>query len=74
MGMPNLPISSAIHQTEIEIDEEGSKSATGTAVIATRSFDPPPPTPEFHCTRSFVFTINDRVTSEILFFGVFRGY
>lgn len=62
-----------MHKAKIEIDEEGSVAAAATATMSrSMSFMKPEPV-NFHCDHPFVFMINDRVTQEVLFAGVYRG-
>lgn len=72
-GDRDLYINEVIHQTFIEIDEEGTEAAAATAVVmAPTSPGPgyqPPPIPEFRADRPFVFFIQDNRNDLILFFG-----
>lgn len=63
----NVSFDDILHKTVIEINEEGTVAAA-----ATGSFARSMPF-EFQCDHSFLFTINDLVTKEILFAGVYRG-
>ena len=71
MGFTDLPFDDAIHKATIDIDEEGSVATAATAIIVSRGggnkID------EFFCDHPFIFMINDRVSHEILFTGVYRG-
>lgn len=68
-GFANVPVTfdDIVHKAVIEIDEDGAVAAAATGSFA-RSMPE-----EFYCDHPFIFTINDRITQEILFAGVFRG-
>lgn len=72
MGFKGLPFDTVIHKAIIEIDEEGTKASAATAAISRGgiSFGD---APEFHCDHPFIFMINDLVSQEVLFAGVYRG-
>ena len=70
MEFKDLPYDDVIHKAKIDIDEEGSVASAATAAIMSRGMDIPF---EFNCDHPFIFMINDRVTHEILFAGVYRG-
>lgn len=62
-----------IHKAKIEIDEDGSVAAAATATMSrSLTFMDAEPI-EFHCDHPFIFMINDLVSQEILFAGVYRG-
>lgn len=62
-----------IHKAKIEIDENGSVAAAASATMSrSMTFFESEPI-KFHCDHPFVFMINDRVSQEILFAGVYRG-
>lgn len=71
-GDRDLYIDEVIHQTFIEVDEEGTEAAAATAVIMKESsgidFEPDP-IPIFRADRPFIFFIQDNRTNLILFFG-----
>ena len=77
MGLKDAPFDSAIHQAKIEIDGEGAEEATGVTgkviykLLGTLVIKPDPI--YFHCDHPFIFMINDRVSHEVLFAGVYRG-
>lgn len=71
MGFKGLPFDEVIHKAIIEIDEEGTKASAATAAIE-RSMSSEE-VPEFHCDHPFIFMINDLVSQEVLFAGVYRG-
>ncbi|AKB79146.1 Serine protease inhibitor (serpin family) [Methanosarcina horonobensis HB-1 = JCM 15518] len=66
-----LSISRVIHQTFIDVKEEGTEAAAATAVVMERgmsiSWDPKPK--EFKADHPFMFFIEDRRTNCILFMG-----
>ncbi len=62
-------INRVIHQTFLEVNEEGSEAAAVTIVeIFTESFDPNAP-PNFTVNRPFYFCIREREKNTILFMG-----
>lgn len=63
----HLFISEVIHQTFLEVDEEGAEAAAATAVVVLKGFD----TPRFRMVvdRPFFCTIQDNKTGAILFMG-----
>lgn len=64
----------AIHKAKIEIDEDGSTAAAAVATFSrSLKFDEPKEPTKFHCDHPFVFMIKDRVSTEVLFAGVYRG-
>ncbi|NJM45894.1 MAG: hypothetical protein HC860_06710 [Alkalinema sp. RU_4_3] len=69
-GMPEERITSAIHQTFLEVNEAGSEAAAATVVIATRGFNPN--TFRMTVDRPFVCIIHDRDSGVILFTGIIR--
>ncbi|MCG6858929.1 MAG: serpin family protein [Salaquimonas sp.] len=63
-----IHISQIAHKAFIEVDEEGTEAAAGTAVeFSVRSVAPP--SAEFRLDRPFVFMIVDRPTGAVLFMG-----
>jgi serpin B len=65
-------IGKVIHQTFLDVDEEGSEAAAATAVteIMVTSRRPPPPPPViFRADKPFLFMLRDRRTGLILFMG-----
>lgn len=68
-GYADVPVTfdDIVHKAVIEMDENGAVAAAATGSFARSMPD------EFHCDHPFIFTINDRITQEILFAGVFRG-
>jgi serpin B len=67
MGAGPLRISSVIHKSFIEVNEEGTEAAAATAVIMTRSLQP-----SFQMTldRPFFYAIRDNETGMLLFTGI----
>ncbi|MDF7800115.1 serpin family protein [Pontiellaceae bacterium B1224] len=61
----NLYIGTAIHQTFIEVNEEGTEAAGATA-IAMRAYNAPTP---FTVNHPFLFLIRENSTGTILFIG-----
>lgn len=65
-----LRIAKVIHQTYINVDEEGTEAAAATAVIMERLAAPIPREPfKFRADHPFVFLIRDRASGSILFMG-----
>ncbi len=65
-----IAISSVIHKTFIEIDEEGTEAAAVTAVLMLGSaLQPPEEIMEFKADKPFTFLIRDNVSGETLFIG-----
>lgn len=66
-----LMISRVIHDTYVEVTEEGTEAAAVTIVeFATTSVGPQPlPTPIFKVNRPFIFVIREQSTGVILFIG-----
>ena len=74
MGLKDAPFDSAIHQAKIEIDGEGAEERTGVTVFKMCGSLVIQPHPiYFICDHPFIFMINDRVSHEVLFAGVYRG-
>ena len=65
-GRQDLHIAAAIHQSFVEVNEEGTEAAaaTGVSVGATSL-----PSVSFIANRPFLFVIHDNVTGSILFMG-----
>ena len=66
-----LSLSSAVHKSYIEVNEEGSEAAAATALFGFRSARPLFHT-EFVANHPFVFFIYDKETDIILFHGVLQ--
>lgn len=74
-GFPNLfeeevplAISSVVHQSFVEVNEEGSEAAAATVVSVVLTSAPPEPT-TITLDKSFVFMIREKHTGIILFIG-----
>jgi serine protease inhibitor len=67
MGAGPLMISSVIHKSFIEVNEEGTEAAAATAVIMMRS---PQPSFQMVLDRPFLCAIRDNETGMLLFTGV----
>ena len=63
-----LSISKAIHQTFIEVNEEGTEAAAATAIVFTKS-SVPTKQKEFNANHPFLFIIQEHKTGQILFMG-----
>ncbi|MDB5674190.1 MAG: serpin family protein [Sphingomonas bacterium] len=72
-----LQISHVIHQTFLDVDENGAEAAAATAVSmdvivsGMRHAPPPPPPVIFRADRPFLFLIRDTRSGTILFMGRF---
>ncbi len=66
-GKRDLQVSKIIHQTFIEVDEEGTEAAATAIVIGTTAIGPHGPF--FIADHPFIFFIEDKETGEILFMG-----
>ena len=67
-----LYVSQVIHQSVVEVNEEGTEAAAATAVVMMKRmavFSPPPE--EFKCNRPFLFVIHEAQSNAILFMGKF---
>jgi len=69
-GSKDLYISKVIHQSFIEVNEEGTEAAAATAVIMSGK-SIAPMIIEFKADRPFLFIIRDIKTNTILFIGRF---
>ena len=66
----SLKISDVIHDTYVEVTEEGTEAAAVTVVeIIETAMPVPPPTPLFKVNRPFLFVIRENSTGVILFVG-----
>lgn len=71
-GRPDLFISQAIHQTYVDVDEEGTEAAAATGlVMRTTSVHIPEPPYTFVADHPFLFFIMDQESQAILFMGHF---
>lgn len=66
-GRKNLAISKIIHETFLQVKEEGTEAAGATAVVI--EFTSFVPKPEFNGNRPFLFLIRDNATGSLLFMG-----
>ena len=64
-GIKNLYIDEVIHQSFVEVDEEGTEAAAATVVVVNVTSAGV----SFHANRPFVFLIRDNKTKSILFIG-----
>ena len=64
----SLFISKCIHQSFIEVDEEGTEAAAATAISVSRSRSSEPLF-DFICNRPFLFFIYENISKSILFIG-----
>lgn len=60
-------ISQVIHQTYVNVNEDGTEAAAATLIEMLGS-SPSPPI-EFKCDRPFIFIIHDLTTKAILYIG-----
>ena len=72
-GTKDLFISEVIHQTFVEVNEEGTEAAAATAVIGEFGAAPglklPKKIPVFRADHPFIFLIQENKTGNILFMG-----
>ena len=74
-GASGLKIKKIIHQTFLDVDEQGSEAAAATAVLmdvvvtGARRGPPPPPPFVFRADKPFLFLLRDHRTNLILFMG-----
>lgn len=59
----------AIHKAFVNVNEKGTEAAAITALVARNTSGPPEPRHEFVADHPFVFIIQEKNTSEILFIG-----
>jgi serpin B len=69
-GSRDLYVSRVIHQTYVNVDENGAEAAAATAVgMRGGAAGPRTPPPEFRADHPFLFLIRDDVSGSILFLG-----
>lgn len=70
-GQDNVCIGKAIHQTVVDVNEEGTEAAAATGVIMAPTSAPAFKdfVPEFRADRPFVFLIRDTTSGIVLFVG-----
>jgi len=66
-GTKYLFISEALHQSYVEVNEEGTEAAAATAIVMTTSYVPDQK--EFIADHPFIFLIQHKETGAILFMG-----
>lgn len=60
-----MMVSSVMHKSSMELNEEGAEAAAATAVVISRSS-----TPIFHLNRPFFFALVDDMTKVPILMGV----
>lgn len=66
----SLKVSRVLHDTYVEVTEEGTEAAAVTTVeIIATAMPVPPPTPVFKVNKPFLFVIREQSTGVILFIG-----
>ncbi len=69
-GNKQLNIDEVIHQAFVDVDEEGTEAAAATAVLMfEQGISMPKPIKMFKADHPFIFIIQDREASNILFVG-----
>jgi len=68
-GIPNLYISRVIHQTFIDVQEEGTEAAAATIVELRETSAGGDTTPIFRADRPFLYFIKENSTGALLFMG-----
>ncbi|KAJ8983135.1 hypothetical protein NQ317_014710 [Molorchus minor] len=66
-----VTLGAAQHKAKIEVNEEGTKAASATALFSFRSSRPVEPA-QFICNHPFIYFIYDKIQRAVLFAGVFR--
>lgn len=70
MSDEDLYISSAIHKSFIDVNENGTEAAAVTSItMSTTSIGIEPPKTYFNVNRPFIFAITEKDTNAILFIG-----
>lgn len=67
MGAGGSALGDVVHAAAIEVDEEGTTAAAGTAAAMAKGIQRL--TPEFRADRPFLFAIVEKVSGTVLFFG-----
>jgi serpin B len=67
-GGEGLYIEDVIHQTFVDVNEEGTEAAGAAAVVMGR-FGPPPRSVPFRADHPFVFLVRDNRSGSVLFVG-----
>lgn len=69
-----------IHKTVVGVNEEGTSASTASSTahpvakgIISLGLSGQDEIIQFTCDHQFFYTLNDRVTKEVLFAGIFRG-
>ena len=65
-GAKDVFISAVLHEASIDVNEEGTEGAAGTAVVIYKNGDTPA---MFRADHPFLFLIRDKKTGSILFLG-----
>ncbi|MBN1390750.1 MAG: serpin family protein [Candidatus Thermoplasmatota archaeon] len=69
-GESDLYISDVVHQSFVEVNEEGTEAAAATAVVMSKKGGGSEPEPvEFRADHPFIFFIEHKATGQILFMG-----
>lgn len=63
-----LLVSSVMHKSSMEINEEGAEAAAATTVVISRASNP-----VFHLTQPFFFALMDDMTQVPIFMGVINN-
>jgi serpin B len=63
-----LRISAVLHKAFVDVNEEGTEAAAGTAVVVAEPSAPPQPK-VFRADRPFLYLIRDHKTASVLFLG-----
>lgn len=68
-GAHDLFVSKVVHQVVVNLDEEGTEAAAGSAVIVTRALTVKARPISFRVDRPFLYVIRDLKSGAILFLG-----
>ena len=68
-GGPDLCIGAVFHKALVEVNEEGTEAAAGTAVLLRGRGGPGPTVAEFRADHPFLFAIRDTKSEAVLFIG-----